>query len=58
MNTVAAPEKQKRMYDHKHSTNSEVYSVGSAVLKKDFTRKKRKGGKLDSTHVLGLVRTL
>ena len=36
---VAAQEKQKQMYDRKHCTSSEVYSVGSAVLKKDFTRK-------------------
>ena len=35
-NIVAAQEKQKQTYDRKHYTSSEVYSVGSAVLKKDF----------------------
>ena len=42
---MAAQEKQKEIYDRKHCTNPEVYAL---VLKKDFTRKKRKGGKLDS----------
>ena len=50
-NIVAAQEKQKQTYDRKHCTTSEVYSVGSAVLKKDFIRKKRKGGKLDSNWI-------
>ena len=50
-NIVAAQEKQKQTYDHKHCTSSEVYLVDSAVLKKDFTRKKRKGGKLDSNWI-------
>ena len=50
-NIVAAQEKQKQTYDRKHCTNPDVYSVGSAVLKKDFTRKKRKGGKLDSNWI-------
>ena len=30
----------------KHGAAS-CFSIGSVVLKKDFTRKKRKGGKLD-----------
>ena len=47
-NIVAAQQKQKEIYDKKHCTNKEVYSVDAMVLKKDFTRKKRKGGKLDS----------
>ena len=34
-------------YDHKHS-NPGVFAVGALVLKKDFTRKKQAGGKLDS----------
>ena len=51
MNIVTAQDKQKQTYDRKHCTSFEIYSVGSAVLKKDFTRKKRKGGKLDSTWV-------
>ena len=50
-NIVAAQEKQKQSYDRKHCTNSDVYSVGSAVLKKDLTRTKRKGGKLDSNWI-------
>ena len=45
-NIIKAQEKQKAVYDKKHSC-PEVYKVGSVVLKKDFTRKKRKGGKLD-----------
>lgn len=51
MNIITAQEKQKQTYDRKHCTSSEIYCVGSAVLKKDFIRKKRKGGKLDSTWV-------
>ena len=50
-NIVAAQEKQKEIYDRKHCNNLEVYSVSALVLKKDFTRKKRKGGKLDSKWV-------
>ena len=46
--SLSATPKQKEIYDKKHCTNPEVYSVGALVLKKDFTRKKRKGGKLDS----------
>ena len=34
------------MYDQRHS-NSYVFRIGGLVLKKDFKRKKRKGGKLD-----------
>ena len=45
-NIIKAQQKQKDTYDKKHSC-PEVYQVGSVVLKKDFTRKKRKGGKLD-----------
>lgn len=42
----AAQEKQKHYYDLKHAKPC-VYEVGAKVLLKDFTRKKRKGGKLD-----------
>ena len=42
-NIVAAQEKHKEIYDKKHCTNPEVYSVGALVLKKNFTQKKRKG---------------
>lgn len=37
---------QMKYYDLKHGAAS-CFNVGSIVLKKDFTRKKRKGGKLD-----------
>ena len=45
-NIVTAQKRQKEQYDRKHS-NPEVFAVGALVLKKDFTRKKRAGGKLD-----------
>lgn len=45
-NIILAQEKQKQAYDRKHSC-PEVFEVKALVLKKDFTRKKRKGGKLD-----------
>lgn len=45
-NIEAAQEKQKKYYDEKFGA-SLCFSVGSTVLKKDFTRKKRRGGKLD-----------
>ena len=37
---------EKEIYDRKHH-QPEVFSIGAIVLK-DFTRKKRKGGKLDT----------
>ena len=43
-NILATQKRQKEQYDRKHSN---VFQVGSLVLKKDFTRKKRAGGKLD-----------
>ena len=46
-NILVAQQRQKEQYDHKHS-NPEIFTVGALVLKKDFTRKKRAGGKLDS----------
>lgn len=55
-NIIKAQQKQKETYDRKHSC-PEVYQIGSVVLKKDFTRKKRKGGKLD-TKWLGPFRIL
>lgn len=45
-----AQQKQEEQYNKKHST-SRGFKVGEIVLKKDFTRKKRKGGKLDSKWV-------
>lgn len=49
-NIVNAQAKQKRDYDKKHFCPG-IFKVGAVVLKKDFTRKKRKGGKLDSKWV-------
>ena len=46
-NIVNAQRKQKEQYDRKHS-KPEVFSIGALVWKKDFTRKKRAGGKLES----------
>ena len=45
-NIILAQGKQKKAYDKKLSC-PEVFQVGAFVMKKDFTRKKRKGGKLD-----------
>ena len=46
-NILSAQEKQKTAYERKHSKLREKFQVGQMVLKKDFTRKKRIGGKLD-----------
>lgn len=46
-NIKVAQDRQKLAYDKKHgSVNG--FSVGDKVLKKDFLRKKRAGGKLDA----------
>ena len=45
-NIVKAQIRQKKQYDRKHSL-PKSFECGDKVLKKDFTRKKRKGGKLD-----------
>ena len=45
-NIEKAQMKQKLHYDRKHGAG-DLYTVGSQVLKKDFRRKKRQGGKLD-----------
>ena len=45
-NILIAQEGQKAFYDIKHS-NPNIFEVGLTVLKKDFRRKKRAGGKLD-----------
>ena len=45
-NIKEAQKKQKEVYDRKHS-NPPKYADGTIVLKKDFLRKKRKGGCLD-----------
>ena len=44
-NILAAQEKQKAAYDKKHA-KPDHFKEGELVLKKDFTRKKRKEGKL------------
>ena len=45
-NIISAQKKQKEQYDKKYS-KAVFYSAGTHVLKKDFRKKKRKGGKLD-----------
>ena len=45
-NIEKAQAKQKRLYDAKHGAGAS-FQAGSLVLKKDFTRKRRQGGKLD-----------
>ena len=45
-NIKEAQRRQKTYYDRNHGAAS-CFSVGSVVLKRDFTRKKRRGGKLD-----------
>ena len=45
-NIKAVQAKQEKYYDEKFGASS-CFRVGSTVLKKDFTRKKRKGGKPD-----------
>ena len=45
-NIAVAQEKQNKYHDLKHGAVS-CFKVGSVVLKKDFTRKRRQRGKLD-----------
>ena len=49
-NILKAQERQKNDYDRRRA-NPKVYTVGSKVLKKDFLRKKRKGGKMDAKYI-------
>ncbi|KAL5479365.1 hypothetical protein EMCRGX_G022879 [Ephydatia muelleri] len=49
-NIKVAQIKYKKQYDKKHAKPSEFY-IGQLVLKKDFTRKKTKGGKLSFRYV-------
>ena len=42
-----AQEKQKEQYDRKHA-QPKAFLVGEKVLKKDFRRKKKAGGKMDA----------
>ena len=53
---IIAQTKQKEQYDKKHA-NPEVFKLGSIVLKKDFSHKKRAGGKMDF-HWLGPYKIL
>uniref|UniRef100_A0A1X7V8J8 Uncharacterized protein n=1 Tax=Amphimedon queenslandica TaxID=400682 RepID=A0A1X7V8J8_AMPQE len=46
-NIKLSQNKQKEQYDRKHSTRQLKFSVGTLVLKKDFLKKKRKGGCMD-----------
>ena len=45
-NFEKAQTKQKEQYDEKHTLAGSL-SIGALVLKKDFTRKHRRGGALD-----------
>ena len=45
-NILLAQVRQKQQYDRKH-VHAPNFQIGTCVLKKDFTRKRRKGGKLD-----------
>jgi len=49
-NIKQAQAKQKETYDCKHA-HPDAFQVGSKVLKKDFLRKKRAGGKLDARYL-------
>eukprot|EP00731_Ephydatia_muelleri_P014878 Em0008g598a len=49
-NIKVAQIKYTKQYDKKHAKPSEFY-IGQLVLKKDFTRKKTKGGKLSCRYV-------
>ena len=46
-NILVAQQRQKEQYDRKHA-HPDIFTVGAIVLKRDFTRKKRARGKLDS----------
>lgn len=49
-NIKKAQEKQKKYYDRKHA-KPDAFAVGEKVLIKDFLRKKRAGGKLDTRFI-------
>ena len=49
-NICAAQKKQKMDFDKKHA-KPHLFQQGQQVLKKDFMRKKRRGGKLDSRYL-------
>ena len=45
-NVEHAQKKQKLHYNRKHGAG-DLFTIGSLVLKKDFRRRRRKGGKMD-----------
>ena len=47
---LEAQKRQQYVYDKKHA-NPNYFAIGELVLMKDFRRKKRAGGKLDSKYV-------
>ena len=47
---LEAPKSQKYVYDRKHA-NPNYFAIGELVVMKDFRRKKRAGGELDSKYV-------
>ena len=49
-NIQKSQNRQKSTYDRKHSSPN-VFAVGQLVLRKDFQRKKRAGGKLDTPYI-------
>ena len=49
-NIQKAQNRQQSTYDRKHSSPN-AFAVGHLVLRKDFRRKKRAGGKLDTPYI-------
>ena len=49
-NIKKAQDKQKQIYDRKHAQPN-AFTVAEKVLKKDFQREKRAGGKMDTRYV-------
>ena len=45
-NITVAQKRQKEQYDRKHS-RPQNFEIGTKVLKRDFLRRKRKGGAMD-----------
>ena len=50
-NIIISQEKQKEQYDRKHNYSLIKFNIGTQVLKKDFRRKKRKGGCMDHKYL-------
>ena len=49
-NIQKAQEKQKEQYDRKHA-NPNGFAIGGMVLRKDFIRKRRAGGKMEARYL-------